>query len=102
MKKVISLFLVILVFPIFGFTQSIENLDYISPFHDGLAAIKKNNEWAFINTNGEIVIDFRNDLVTTKYKGQNYPIFVDRRCLIEQKKEGISYFGYINTSGNNF
>lgn len=99
MKKAITLFLVILMIPVFGFTQSIENLDYISPFHDNIAAIKKNSQWAFINNVGDIIIDFRDDLVMTKSGDDNYPIFKNNRCLILNEKEGISYFGYIDTSG---
>nr|WP_321230058.1 WG repeat-containing protein [uncultured Psychroserpens sp.] len=98
-KKAIILFIVIVLIPIFGFTQSIENLDYISPIHDGFAAIKKDGQWAFINTNGDIVVGFRNDLVTTKLDQGSYPVFVENRCLIQEKKDGISYFGYIDSSG---
>jgi len=99
MKKTIILLIAVVLIPFFGVTQTIENLDYISSFNEGIAAIKKNNKWAFINKDGDIVVDFRNDLVTTKSKDGNYPIFKDGRCLIVNKKNGISYFGYINTSG---
>ena len=98
-KKANILFIVIVLIPIFGFTQSIESLDYISPIHDGFAAIKKDGQWAFINTNGDIVVGFRNDLVTTKLDQGSYPVFVENRCLIQGKKDGISYFGYIDSSG---
>ena len=83
MKKLIILYIVILIIPIFGFTQTTKNLDYISPFHDDLAAIEKDGQWAFINTKGDIVVDFRNDLVTTKLNNEEYPVFMDGRCLIE-------------------
>ena len=98
MKKLRTL-LAILLIPISGFTQTIENLDYISTFNEDLAAIKKNNQWAFINKEGSIVIDFRDDLVLTEFKNDNYPVFKNGRCLITEKKEGNSYFGYINTKG---
>ncbi|MFD2915751.1 WG repeat-containing protein [Psychroserpens luteus] len=98
-KKAIILFIVIVLIPIFGFTQSIEHLDYISPIHDGFAAIKKDGQWAFINANGDMVVSFRNDLVTTKLDQGSYPVFVENRCLIQEKKDGISYFGYIDPSG---
>ena len=98
MKKLISLFALLLI-PIFGLTQTIENVDYVSPFHEDFAAIKKNNEWAFINKEGVIVIDFRHDLVATTKETGNYPIFNNDRCLIQQKKDGISYYGFIDTSG---
>lgn len=98
MKKVLTLFLVVS-FSFFGFSQSTENIDYISPFQNGLATVKKDGLWAFINTQGEIIVDYRNDLVITKSDDGNFPIFKNDRCLIEEKREGISYFGYINTCG---
>ena len=99
MKKIKFILLVILTIPILGLAQSLENLDYISPFNEDLAAIQKDGQWAFINTKGKIVVNFRSDLVTTKRNDQNYPIFNDGRCLISKQKEGISYFGYIDTLG---
>ena len=99
MKKTIIILIAVVLIPFFGVTQTIENLDYISSFNDGVAAIKKDNQWGFINKDGDIVVNFRKDLVTTKSKDGNYPIFKDGRCLIVNKKNGISYFGYINTSG---
>jgi len=99
MKNLIITVLTIVLIPIFGFTQSIENLDYISPYHNGLAAIKKDGQWAFINKKSDVVVNYRSDLVLTKYKDDSYPIFYNDRCLIESKKNGISYFGYIDTSG---
>lgn len=82
-----------------GHSQIINDVEYISTFNEGLAAIKKNNQWAFINTKGDIVVNFRNDLVTTKSEDGNYPIFKDGRCLIVKQEKGISYFGYIDTTG---
>lgn len=99
MKKVIIMFSLLVFIPISSFSQTIENLDYISPFNDGFSAIKKNNQWAFINEDGDIVVNFRNDLVTTKSSDGEYPVFKDGKCLIVNEKDGISYFGYINSSG---
>jgi len=100
MKKAAILLIAVMLIPLFGFTQTIENVDYISPFNDGVAALKKGNEWAFINKQGTIVIDFRNDLVITKTENTSFPIFKNNRCLIVNKKEGISYFGFIDKKGN--
>lgn len=100
MKKVIIMFALLVVIPVSSFSQTIENIDFISPFNEGVAAIKKNNQWAFINKAGDIVIDFRDDLVATKSVDGNYPIFNSGRCLIEKQNNGISYFGYIDPSGN--
>lgn len=99
MKKMKSILIILLVLPILGFSQIIEDVDFISPFHNGYAAIKKDKQWAFINSEGAIVVDFRKDLVTTKNEDSNYPVFKEDRCLIMQVKEGISYFGFINPTG---
>ena len=99
MKKAVILLLVLAISPFVGYTQSIENVDYISPYHNGLAAIKKDGQWAFINNIGDVVVNYRADLVLTKFSDDSYPVFYDNRCLIEQKKNGISYFGYIDPTG---
>ena len=52
-----------------------------------------------MNKEGKTVIDFRNDLVLTKIDGANYPVFYNDRCLFHKEKDGITYYGYIDTSG---
>jgi hypothetical protein len=99
MKKVVILFVVLFLASFYLGAQTIENVDFISPVNDGLAAIKKDNQWTFINTEGSIVLNFRNDLVTTKFNDDEYPIFINNRCLIVQEIDGISYFGFIDTNG---
>ncbi|SFZ94796.1 WG containing repeat-containing protein [Flaviramulus basaltis] len=96
MKK---LLIILLLIPFIGIAQTLEDLEYISPFVDDVAAIKKGNEWAFINKNGDIVIDFRSDLVSSNIDGENYPLFYNDRCLIAHHKEGVLYYGYINKKG---
>jgi hypothetical protein len=85
-------------FSVFVSAQTLENLDKIAPFNEGLAAVQKNNQWGFINTDGELVIDFRSDL-TQSSENENYPVFKDNRSLITQQKNGITYFGYIDETG---
>ncbi|WP_281846750.1 WG repeat-containing protein [Olleya namhaensis] len=99
MKKVAILLIVIVLFPIISYSQNIEDLEFISPFHDGVSAIKKGSQWAFINAEGAIVVNFRDDLVETKSVDGSYPVFNNDRCLIKQKIEGIPYYGYIDKSG---
>lgn len=99
MKKLAILILSLIILPLCGNTQPIENLDDVSEFHDGLAAIKKNEQWAFMNSKGEIVINYRSDLVLSTTEKGDYPIFSDDRCQIVEVKNGISYFGYIDKSG---
>lgn len=94
------LFIVLLsVMPFLGFAQATENLDYISPFHNGLAAIKKDGKWAFINTKGDLVLSYRADVALSTFNENDSPMFYNDRCLIEEQKNGISYFGYIDTAG---
>jgi len=99
MKKSIFTHFIFVLIPFICFSQTIKDIDYISPFHEGLAAIKKNNTWGFINTEGAVVINFRNDLVVTDLEDGNYPAFKNNKCLISEEKEGVTYFGYIDTSG---
>lgn len=90
----------LLLYPLLVFTQPIENVEYISPFKDGVAAVKSKDSWGFINGKGKLVIDFRNDLVLTDFEDGTYPAFMDGRCLIEKRMNGISYFGFIDQSGD--
>ncbi len=99
MKKTVVLLVTFILMSFWGISQEIGQLDYISPFNDGVSAIKKGSQWAFINTEGSMIIDFRDDLVATKSKQGTYPVFSDGRCLITQKKDGIPYYGYIDMSG---
>ena len=96
MKKAL---IILLLIPVFVLAQTIEELDFISPFNDGVAAIEKDNSWGFINDKGSKIIDFRDDLVLTKTDYGKYPIFHNNRCLISEKKDGILYFGYIDKTG---
>ena len=99
MKKAIILFLTFVIIPLFTLGQSITNVDYVSPINNDVIAIKKDGKWAFINTDGNLIIDFRDDVVTTKTKDGIYPIFCNDRCKIVAIKAGISYFGFINKVG---
>lgn len=84
-------------------SQLVKELDQVSPFCEGLAAIKKGDQWAFINKQGTIVINFRNDLVPTGQKGSNVkaPVFQNGRALISHVEDNITYYGYIDKNGNN-
>ena len=96
MKKLLVFWLII---PLLSFAQITEELDFIAPFNDGLAAVQKGDSWGFINESGTLVIPFRKDLVLTKSNKNKYPIFKNNRCLISETKNGITYFGYIDTKG---
>ena len=96
MKKAL---ITLLLLPVFTLAQTLEELDFIAPFNDGVAAIKKDNSWGFINDKGAILINFRDDLVLTETDYGHYPEFNNDRCLISEKKESILYFGYIDKTG---
>lgn len=99
MKTIRAFIFCIFLIPCIGLAQHIENLDFISPFKDGVAAVKSNDKWGFINDRGNLIINFRTDLVLTAFDDGKYPVFIDERCLIENNRDGISYFGYIDLSG---
>lgn len=99
MRHLILFFTTIFIFPLLINSQNLSGIDYISPFHEGLAAIKKGNDWGFISANGDMVIDYRSDVVLSSIDGNTYPVFNSERCLIVEEKEGISYFGFMDTTG---
>lgn len=88
-----------------AFSQILSDLDEIYPFHGDFAAIKKANQWSFIDKEGKKTIDFRTDLVlTNKLNSSNqiisYPVFNDGRCLIRKLKGNTYYYGFINEKGD--
>jgi len=90
---------VLLLFPFLSISQTLENIDYIAPLQDNLIAIEKDGAWAFINSKGDMVIEFRDDIVATWMGLDSYPIYASKRILIKSQRDGISYFGYIDNSG---
>ena len=91
-----------------GFSQLMDGIDQLSPFHDGLASVKKGNLWGFMDTKGEMVVDLRDDLVSSPAGAEwdlagtelaDYPVFREGRCLIRKEIDGIYYYGYIDKSG---
>ncbi|WP_271765714.1 WG repeat-containing protein [Aquimarina algiphila] len=98
MKRILILSIGLILFSFYGTAQIIKDIDEITPFHEELAAIRKGNKWAFINTKGETIIPYREDIVASK-GSESYPYFSNERCLIKQIKNDIYYYGYIDKSG---
>jgi hypothetical protein len=103
MKKLLIL---IVCFSIYSaaFSQTVSDLDEVYPFHGDFAAIKKANQWAFIDKEGKQTIDFRTDLVLTSQTNSlnqimAYPVFNDGRCLMRKLKGDTYYYGFINEKG---
>lgn len=99
--KNIAILIICFIVHSFGYAQIIRDIDKISPYYEEFSAIKKGDQWAFINENGEKVIDFRDDLVSSKTEEVSigYPVFQDGRCLIRKLNDGAYYYGYIDKNG---
>ncbi|MGI9551058.1 MAG: WG repeat-containing protein [Aurantibacter sp.] len=114
MKRTI-VFVLLMVIPFLGTSQTlkeinkstISGLDEVAPFSEGLAAVRKGNEWGFINKEGILVIDFRSDLHWDKgadtsksdITGIRYPVFMEGRCMIKKTEYDIPVYGFIDTEG---
>jgi len=109
MKKIFFLFALIIL-PFLIFAQELTGIDEIAPFSEGLAAIRKGNEWGFINKEGQLAIEFRDDLVWNNLANTSvndvssvrFPQFKNGRCMIKKimEEEEIMTYGFINTEGN--
>lgn len=88
-----------------AFAQILGDLDEFSPLQGDFIAVRKANQWAFIDKNdGKKTIDFRDDLVLTSRVNSlnqtiSYPVINDGRCLIRKLKGETYYYGYINEKG---
>ncbi|MCX2720755.1 WG repeat-containing protein [Lentiprolixibacter aurantiacus] len=92
-----------------SFGQELKDIDEVAPFSDGLAAVRVGNQWGFINEEGELVIDFRDDLVWNKLADKErkgieairYPAFRDGLCMIREmlEEEEIYVYGFIDKTG---
>ena len=108
--KTTHLLVVFLCFsPITLVAQTLEGIDEIAPFSEGLAAVRQGEQWGFIDEEGTLVINFRNDVYwnnnadTSKsdITGVGLPMFQEGRCLIRKKVEdGVPLYGFMDTKGN--
>ena len=89
--------------------QELKDIDQVTPFSEGLAAVRLGNQWGFINEKGDLVIDFRDDLVWNKFadserkdiEGIRYPVFKNGLCMIREmlEEEEIYVYGFIDKTG---
>lgn len=105
--KPIRLFLVLLI-PFIMDAQELKDLSYVGALHEGYAPVKKNNQWGFINSSGELIIDFRSDLIENEkvvtsgdlgVATQKRPVMQEKRAIIKNNIEGVNYYGFINEKG---
>ena len=107
MKNILFVFFLILS-PLL-IAQELDALDEIAPFSEGLAAVRIGDKWGFIDKDGKLVIDFRDDLVWNEEEDTNandisgvaFPMFKNGRCMIKSmlEEEGIAVYGFIDTKG---
>ncbi len=100
--------LILLFLPLMSFGQTAKNADFISPMEDGYAAVKIHNQWSFIDENGKLIFDLRNDLITNETRtnavdlgvaSMTYPLMIEERAIVKALKDGIPYFGFIDPKG---
>ena len=108
MKRAILLFVITTLVSITANSQKLDSFDQISPFHEGLAAVQVDDKWGFIDANGDLIVNFRGDLVADQIcemeccnanTGEAFPMFHNGRALIQESKDGIIHYGYIDKNG---
>lgn len=108
--RITPLLLVAIYFlPVALIAQKLRNIDEIAPFSEGLAGVRQGEKWGFINEEGTLVIDFRDDVYWNRnadtaqqdISGVRYPVFTEARCLITKKVEdGVPLYGFMDTTGS--
>lgn len=100
--------LVVALLPVFVSGQMVNNADFIAPMDDGFAAVKIEEKWGFINDKGQLAVKLRDDLifnenVTTAVDlgvaSFQYPLMIEDRAIVKTTKDGINYYGFINSEG---
>src|SRR5690554_3406937 len=74
MKRTMLTVLLFVSFSLWTHAQVLTKIDDVAPLQEDLVGVKKGDAWGFINTDGELVIDYRNDVVSTS---AHYPVFND-------------------------
>ena len=105
----LTLFAVLVFLSFSSYGQELKDVDQVAPFSEGLAAVRIGNQWGFINEKGDLVIDFRDDLVWNKFadterkdiEGIRYPVFKDGLCMVREmlEEEEIYVYGFIDKTG---
>lgn len=107
MKTTIKFYLFLLL-PFIATSQLVKDADFIAPLEEGYAAVKANDQWSFMDEEGKLIMDFRSDLISNKQvttevdlgvASQLYPVLVEDRAIIKKQKDGIDYYGFINSEG---
>lgn len=98
MKNLLILIILLGIQPL-GFAQILTDIDEVSQLNENLIAIKKGNQWGFIDEKGLLVVDFRDDFVLNNDGINSYPFFRNGRCLIRKLIDNAYLYGFIDTTG---
>jgi hypothetical protein len=93
--------------PVVLLAQESDEFDFVSNQEDGYSAVRQGDNWGFLNSSGELVFDLRNDLISNEdprtgvigVAGMRYPQLKDERAIIKEQKDGVNYYGFINSEG---
>lgn len=94
-----------------SFTDSVHQYDELYPFSEGLAAVKKNDKFGFINTKGELVIpcqyqyagQFKEGLACVVKDEENNNIsFIDATGKMLHTKFPFNSYYYLGTMGQTY
>jgi len=93
--------------PFMLFAQEQKEFDFVANQENGFTAVKKANNWGFLDNKGDIVVSLRSDLIHNEnpeidkigVEGIRYPQLIDERAIIKKQENGINYYGFINAEG---
>lgn len=94
-----------------SFTDSVHQYDELYPFSEGLAAVKKNDKFGFINTKGELVIpcqyqyagQFKGGIACVVKDEENNNIsFIDATGKMLHTKFPFNSYYYLGTMGQTY
>lgn len=100
--------LTLMLLPTLLFGQLVKDADFISPMEDGFAAFNVENEWGFMDESGKKTVSLRKDLIFNEkvtigddigVASMPYPLMINERAVVKKIKDGIPYYGFIDTNG---
>lgn len=97
MKSKLLLILFVSLLPLGAIAQVLTKIDEVGTFQENLGAVKKDGAWGFINTDGVLVIDYNIEILSPP---NGAPTFSSGMCMTKEVRDGITFYGYINTKGD--
>ncbi|RAV28911.1 WG repeat-containing protein [Sinomicrobium soli] len=85
----------LLLWGISPYAQHISDITKIGRCSEGLISVEKDGKWGFVDTEGTLVINFRDDIVAK----ENSPFYSEGLCRISEVRNGIVFYGYMDRTG---